>query len=184
MRHKSIKAIIFLSSMILIQGCGGGGEEKSSITSPSQLASFRGAPAGNKAVYMTQNSSLGNSGSLAIDVKVGSVSDAYGAGFDVDFDSSKLSYDGYVAGGFLENGIDTVNYNVTTQPGNSGKLIVGISRLGSVGGVSGSGTIITLKFKVVTSGNSPVTFSNYVLRDPNNQTIAGTTWNGGTATIF
>ena len=184
MIDKNIKAMIFAGIIILIHGCGGSGGDSGLTTSPSKMITFRSSTLGDKTVNMVQNSSISNGDTLAIDVLVNNLSNVYGAGFDVDFDPSKLIYAGYVAGSFLEKSGDTVNYIITTQTGNSGKLIAGISRLGSVGGVSGNGKIVTLKFKVVASGSTSLSFSNNVLMDAANLSIPGLTWNSGLATIF
>lgn len=140
-------------------------------------------PEAMQSICMSQNSSLSSGDILAIDIKSNNISsNVYGAAFDVDFDSTKMTYNSYVAGSFLESGGNTVNYQVGLQSGNSGKLVIGISRQGVVSGVSGSGTLVTLKFRV--TGNSSVAFSNYDLRDSSNQAILGISWYGGTVTVL
>lgn len=184
MIEKSIRAIIFIGIITLIHGCGGSGGDSGLATSSSKMITFKSSTLGDKTVNMVQNSNISNGDTLAINVTVNNLSNVYGIGFDIDFDSSKLSYDGYVSGNYLEKGGNTVNYIITTQSGNSGKLIAGISRLGSVGGISGSGMMVTLKFKVVSAGSTSLTFSNNVVMDSSNQSIPGITWNSGLATIF
>jgi hypothetical protein len=158
-------------------GAGGSGP-----TSPSATISFLGTTPGSDAIHMSQNSSLSSGDILAIDIKANDISsNVYGAAFDVKFDSSKITYDSYVSGSFLESGGNTVNYQVGLQSGNSGKLVVGISRQGPVSGISGSGTLVTLKFKV--TGISVVVFSNNVLKDSSNQTISGINWYGGMVAV-
>ena len=152
------KHLLTLCTVLIITACGGGGGNGS--TSPSTTISFSGTNPGSNSVYMAQNSALSSGDILAIDVKMNNLSsNAYGAAFDVDFDSTKMTYNSYAVGSFLEQGENTVNYQMGLQSGNSGKLVVGISRQGGVGGVSGSGTIVTLKFRV--TGNLSVAFSNY-----------------------
>lgn len=172
------KILCILSTLIIIACDGGGGP-----TSPSRTITFAGTSSpGIDAVYTAKNNALSSGDILAIDVKMNNLSsNVYGAAFDVDFDSTKITFDSYVAGSFLESGGNTVNYHMGLQSGNNGKLVVGISRQGSVSGVSGSGTIVTLKFKV--TGNSSVAFSNYELRDSNNLPISGINWYGGSITI-
>lgn len=179
MIKKSIKAIIFFSLITIVQGCGGGGGDGIGTTTPSQVITFRGTAPVNETIYMSKNNAFSSGGMLAIDIKANNISNTYGVAFDVDFDSSKITYDGYIVGSYLEAGGGTVNYFVSPQ---TGKLVVGISRLTGV--VSGSGTIVTLKFKSIASGDTPVSFNNNIVRDANNQTIPAVTWNGGTATIL
>lgn len=174
------RIIIYLSLTILFHGCGGGSSgEKNVITTPSQVLAFNGTTPGGNTVYMSQNSALSSGNILAIDIKSNNISNAYGMAFDVDFDSSKITFDSYAAGSYLESGGDTVNYFVSPQ---TGKLVVGISRLTGV--VSGSGTIVTLKFKSAMSGTSSIGFSNNEVRDANNQAVPGVSWSGGTASVI
>lgn len=174
--------LVLLITVALPACGGGGGGGGTGPTSPSTTISFSGSTPGNNAVYMAKNNALSSGNILAIDVNVNNVSNnVYGSAFDVDFDSTKMTYDSYAAGSFLESGGNTTSYQVGLQSGNSGKLIVGISRQGAVNGISGSGTLITLKFNV--TGNSSVAFSNYELRDSSNQTISGITWYGGTMAV-
>lgn len=178
MTKKGIFTIVSLCLFFLIQGCGGGGE-KTVITNPSQVVAFTGTTPGNNTVYMSQNSALSNGTTLAIDIKSNNISNAYGVAFDVDFDSSKITYDSYIAGSHLESGGETVNYFVSPQ---TGKLVVGISRLTGV--ASGSGTIVTLKFKSATSGTAQISFSNNEVRNADNQVVSGVSWSGGTASVI
>lgn len=169
-----------LCVLFFISGCGEWWDDNDA-TGPSQTITFSGTSAGSNSVYMAKNDELSSGDTLAIDIKTSNVSNVFGAAFDMDFDSSKMTYDSYAAGSFLESGGSTVNYQVALQSGNSGKIVVGISRQGAVSGVSGSETLVTLKFKV--SGNSSVTFSNYELRDSSNQSILGISWYGGTVVV-
>lgn len=174
------KHLLILCMVLIIFACGGGGGG-SAPTSPSAAISFLGTTRGSDAIYMSQNSSLSNGDFLAIDIKANDISsNVYGAAFDVKFDSSKITYDSYVSGSFLESGGNMVNYQVGLQSGNS-KLVIGISRQGPVSGISGSGTLVTLKFKV--TGSSVVVFSNNALKDSSNQTISGIIWYGGAVMV-
>lgn len=178
---KSLKTIIYFSLIITIHGCGADAGNTNIISNPTQVNAFTNVTPGGQAIYLSQNNALSNDNTLAINVKANNTSNVYGTVFDVDFDSTKMTYESYAAGNYLENGGATVTYMLTPS---SGKLIVGISRLGTVGGVSGSGTIVTLKFKAVAAGVASVDFSNNTVRDSGNQSIQGVTWNGGTATFI
>ena len=87
----------------------------------------------------------------------------------------------YSSGSFLEQRGNTVNYRLALRTDKNGKLVVGISRQGAGNAISGSGTLMTLKFSV--TGNSSTAFSNYELKDSANQAISGITWHGGSITI-
>ena len=170
--------MISILMLFLISACGGGGG--SSPTGPGMTVVFSGSSSGYN-VYMASNSSLSSGSVLAIDIKVDSVSNVFGAAFDVDFDSTKMTYSSYSAGSFLETGGNSVSYQPVPQSGNSGKLIVGASRQAPSGGQSGSGTLVTLKFNV--TGATSTSFSNNSLKDSSNNTISATWSGGGTVTV-
>ncbi len=144
------------------------------------------APTPNDTVYMERNSSLSTGNTLAIDIKCNNITGSvYGAAFDVDFDSAKVTYSDKVAGDFLESGSNSVIYLAGLESGSTKKLKVGVTRQGQVTGQTGSGTLVTLKFNVVAnaSGSSSVSFSNYDLKDSANVSIPGITWTGVTVTV-
>lgn len=161
----SLTALLLIAT-IFISACRWGGN---GITDPS---------VGDNTVYMARNSSLSSGDTVAVDVKVEGVNNVYGAAFDVDFDSTKMTYTGCTQGSFLEQSGGCM---ANPQPGTSGKLVVGISRQGTANGVSGSGTLVTLMFRPTES--SSVTFSNASLKDSSNQPISGITWTDGTVTV-
>lgn len=180
--RNGLKMFCILSALVIISACGGGGGGGSS-TSPSSTITFTAdsSSPGSNTVYMTRNSSESSGNTLAVDIKVNNASDVYGAAFDVDFDSSKMTYSTYSNGSFLEQGGASVSYQVATQSGNSGKLVVGISKQGAVSGASGIGTLLTLKFNV--SGGTDIDFSNNQLANSSGSSISGITWSGGTVTV-
>ena len=175
----TLQYLLIMSSiltLLMVTACGGGGGDNGP-TSPSTTLSFSGINPGSNAVYMTKNSSLSSGDTLAIDVKANGISgNVKGAAFDVDFDSTKITYSSYAEGNFFGSGSSTI---AALQQGSSSKVVVGVST--ASGTVTGSGTIVTLKFKV--TGSSSVAFSNYELRDSSNQSISGITWSGGTVTV-
>ncbi len=90
---------------------------------------------------------------------IDSVSDLFGVAFDLDFDPSLVSYIDVDEGTFLSEGCQTSLMTAENPPG---KLIVGLTRLGSsCGGVSGSGALMTFHFQSLSQeGISNFTFSN------------------------
>lgn len=150
----------------------------------SVFSNFSGITPGADTVYMAKNDSLSTGDIIAIDVKANNISgSAYGAAFDMDFDSTKMTYDGHEIGSFFEQDGNSVSYQIGLQVGSNKKVIADISRQGTVSGVLGSGAIVTLKFKAVSTGSSSISFSNNELRDSSNQAIQGITWNGGSINI-
>ena len=98
---------------------------------------------------------------FSLDVNVSNVENLSGVAFDLNFDPSLVSFASTSEGTFLSQGCNT-SLQAGLGPNNNGKLIVGITRLGSsCGGVSGSGSLMTLNFKSLTkAGTNNFSFSN------------------------
>jgi len=125
---------------------------------------------------------------VAIDVVAQDVPPAYAAAFDVDFDSGILEWaggsetnnpDGFSKGDFFGSGSVMIGHEILVGGDtNYDKVIVGV-----VGDFfspdSGSGTIVTLNFRLVGTGQSQVDFSasNLIKEDGS---FTPTSWYGGT----
>lgn len=147
------------------------------------------APGGGS-IYLSYNGVQSQGNILAIDVRVNSLSTstpALGAAFDLDFDPSVITYDSYMAGNFFEAGDlpgnDNVIRLVAFQQGMPGKIIAGISRNNGDQGASGSGTLLTLKFRVSSAVGqvlqSGISLSLMNLIDLQGRPIEGLNWYGG-----
>src|SRR4030067_692543 len=99
------RIILILCMAVFISAC----PKLPDPVEPSKTISFSGSSSGYN-VYMQKNNSLSTSDILAIDVKADSVSNVFGAAFDIDFDSTKMTYSSYSAGSFLETGGNSVSY--------------------------------------------------------------------------
>ena len=96
---------------------------------------------------------------FSLTLEIDSVSDLFGISFDLDFDSSLVSFVSIDEGNFLSNGCQTV---LMFDNSSASKLIVSLTRLGaSCGGVFGSGTLMKLNFKSLGQlGVNNFSFSN------------------------
>jgi len=116
-----------------------------------------------------------NVGSQAnINVMVENVTDLRGANITLNFDASKLQYISSANGGFIPSAflpaptVDNVN----------GSIILDIAGMGASAYASGSGTIMTVVFERIATGNTDITFGSTTLRDKDNITITHTKGNG------
>ncbi len=124
------------------------------------ISFFYGLPVFAQTVSLAPSSvENGFDSDFSLDLNISSVSDLFGVAFDLDFDSSLITFISEEEGAFLSNGCQT---SLMTSPNTPGKLIVGLTRLGaSCGGVSGSGKLMTFNFKTLQSaGSSNLSFSN------------------------
>jgi hypothetical protein len=108
----------------------------------------------------------------------------YAAAFDLLYDADHATYVGWTPGNLLEQGGNSVFYDVGTPQ--TGRLVVSASRQGNVAGANASGTrtVIGLTFRVEDPGTSPITYQSNTLLDAQQQPqpINGIVWFGGTLT--
>ena len=120
----------------------------------------------------TQSVTVGNQ--ATINVVVEDIANLRGANIILNFDASKLQYVSSANGGFipsatlLEQSVDNTNGSVTLD----------IAGLGASAYASGTGTIITVLFERIATGNTNVTFGTTTLRDRDNITITHTKGSG------
>lgn len=132
---------------------------------------------GLKVTPPTQSVIVGNQ--ATIDVVVENVTALKGASITLNFDATKLQYASSTDGGFIPSAflapatVDNVNGSVTLD-------IAGLA-----GPVSGTGTIITVKFDTIATTNPPtnITFGTTELRDKDNNPITHTKGSGCSLTI-
>jgi hypothetical protein len=117
-------------------------------------------------------------------VNVTDTNGIYAAAFDLLYDPDHVTFMGWAAGNLLEQGGNSVFYDVGTPQ--SGRLVVSASRQGNVPGANASGTrtVIGLTFRVDDPGTSPITYQSNTLLDGQQQPqpITGIVWFGGTLT--
>ncbi|MGH9361670.1 MAG: cohesin domain-containing protein, partial [Thermoanaerobaculia bacterium] len=124
----------------------------------------------------------GTSTTLALEVRANQVVDLYGLAFDLQYPAAALRYDGATEGTLLSAGGTTpTSLQVAESP--AGTLVVGLSRLGQVGGLSGSGTLLTLRFSARAAGTGAFTFVSPTGVDPDGQTLAGLTFAAGSVEV-
>lgn len=96
---------------------------------------------------------------FSLTVNIASVSNLFGAAFDLDFNPVLIQFVSATEGNFLNQGCQT---SLITSENPAGKLLFLISRLGaSCGGVTGGGTLATLNFRSLgPAGTANLSFSN------------------------
>jgi len=134
---------------------------------------------GSNTVSLQLNAATGNR--LDLDLQITSVTNVGSMAFDLTFNPSVLSYVQSAEGTFFNQDGAPVSILVEENP--SGTLIVGVARLGDVGGVSGSGVALTLTFNGAGNGGSALGFSNNSLLDPDLNPLDGVQWFGGDASV-
>lgn len=145
---------------------------------PNKVTFVADANPGSDAIALSMTESTATEFTLVLTAV--SVTDLYGYAVDISFDPTVVAFDSAEAGDFLEAPGSTVSTQVTEQP--TGTLVIGQTRVGAFPGVSGSGTLLTLKFRSLAAGTSPFTTANASAFDSAGATLA-TQFFGGTATV-
>ena len=143
-------------------GGSGGGPVQSGLTAsfiPDQ------SPPGTKVAAGQKSNS---NSTVTIEITVTDTDPVYAASFDLVYDSTQATYLGWDAGTLLEQGGQTVNYNVTES---AGELVVSASREGPVPGADATGTrtVIELTFQVDVVGSSAISYQAETLLDGQQQ---------------
>lgn len=174
---------VFAGVLALIApACGGGGGGGGPTQPPAPQTGITFTPSGTAAGNSVSLSRQGQSTTvLTLQVDANQLTDLYGVSFDLRFPTAALTFTGFTEGGLLNAGGAATSAQVVESP--PGNLVVGISRLGAVGGVTGSGTLLTLNFSAVASGNGALTFAGPQAFSSGG-TIASTQFIGGSVQVI
>ncbi|MFH1288475.1 MAG: secretin N-terminal domain-containing protein [bacterium] len=96
---------------------------------------------------------------FSLDVSVNSSSNLYAAPFYLTYNPKLLQFISAKEGSFLGQDGNSTTFLFSNDV-NRGRIIIGLTRMGQVKGVSGSGTLISVSFKAVGMGNVSIGFNN------------------------
>ncbi len=146
---------------------------------PSDQIMFSGSDASDvDSIALTLQAATSDQVTLALSVN--SVDDLYGAGVDLTFDPAIVAFDSFEEGSMLNSDGDPVNTQVSEPQ--SGTLVIGVTRVGAVPGITGSGTLIVLLFNAVAPGSTAVATDNDSAFDSTGMALA-TEFSGGMLTV-
>jgi hypothetical protein len=116
-----------------------------------------------------------NKGSIVVfDITLKSVSDLYGFQYDFAFDPSVLQFLNSTEGTFLNKNTPGSTFCIDPKS-SSGSLkdyiTVACTRLGDIGGASGSGTLTTIRLLAVNNGTSEIKLTNVKFVDASQKNI-------------
>jgi hypothetical protein len=167
--------------------CGGGGGGPTAPPTPPPAppppVSFNatGTP-GALTVHLGQTSGTADN-ILRLEVRASDFVDLYGLGFDLRYPTDLLDYRGgsHAEGGFLSG--DGTQVELLARQVNDGTVVVGLSRLGDVGGVEGSGLLLTLDFTAVANGTGEFSYIANSAFDGDGDRVEEAVWQAGTVTV-
>ncbi len=183
MRKRTFWQTLAGTALALSLGCGGGGGGGGGgpVQPPTPGLTFTpSAVAGANSVAL--QASVATATALQLDVTVQAVPGLYGLAFDVDFPATALRYTNSTSGDALAS--TNVPILLQVSETSAGHLVVGLSRTGSVAGISSAtGVALSLRFDAVAAGNGAISFSRNHAFDQRGVDIAGTSWVGGTVAV-
>ena len=129
------------------------------------------------AIFIYPKTSEGNVGeNFTIEVKVSDVIDLYGYEFHLRWNSALLDCVEVNEGPFLKSGGSTFfTYKINST---GGCMVVDCTLLGDVQGVSGNGTLTTIKFYIKTTGECLLDLYDTILLNSAEQAIEHSTTDG------
>ena len=96
----------------------------------------------------------------SVDLRVQDVDDLFGVNIDLHYDSEVIAVESIVEGDFLnQSGTDPTS-SMPYVDNHRGLANIGITRLGDIGGVSGSGILCTIQFRARTPGTTQLTIDD------------------------
>jgi general secretion pathway protein D len=122
-------------------------------------------------------------GTADINVHIADVQDLYAYQFDIAYDPAVVSVVSITEGDFLAGGGSTLFVPGSVDNTAGTIAFTANTLLSPVPGVSGSGTLVTLRFAASGTGTSPVTLSNVVLLDSTLSEVAATVQNGSVSVV-
>lgn len=191
MRYRNfiIASLLFLGIIPFISSCGSSVDS----SSPKQEDNVKEKALkfvqeqeidsiGPGSVFMRYNPQGSDTGTetVAIDIAAHQTGTVFGAAFDVEFDPNMLQYLGNDFGPFFECDISSL-CQVKLVPGDPARLVIATSLSGDNVTSESDGSILTLKFKVVGMGDTPVTFKGNSILDASLKTVK-INWYGGKIT--
>ena len=133
------------------------------------------SPAGNARVtFVPSETNAQMNGTVTISLMVENATDLAAAPLQVRFDPKVLRLNDVVRGNLMASDGQQVAFSKNVL-NDTGEATVNVSRFPSTGGVSGSGSIVTLVFQAIGRGDTVVTAPQLTLRNSQSQSIVTAT---------
>jgi hypothetical protein len=131
---------------------------------------------------VTQTISVGDT--FTRDIAVFDVREAFYAAFDLTYDPAVIEYVGAAEGDVFKKDNGPTVLQAALKEGQSGAIVIGLTRVGQIGNISGSGKLMTLSFRAIAAGASTLTFSDPKgFRAQSHQDVPIDDWQNGAVTV-
>lgn len=167
------------AAIALTLACGGGGGGGGPTTPPPSIVFQPSGTAGANSLALVQGSGT-SATRLFVTLRATQVTGLFGVAFDLVYPNGVMTFEGATEGSFLDGAATSFQFNESA----SGRLVVGLTRLGAVSGVNGSGDLLTLEFAPVgPAGVETFAFQSNNAFNATAGQISGVSWIGGSATV-
>ena len=169
---QALRLMVLLAGLMLT-GCGG---SDSDSPQPSLSPAVSVSPA-------TETHTAGDRFDRTVEVTY--VKGTSYAAFDVVFDPAVIRFQTITEGTFMnQNGAVSTSFQAALEDSEPGKLVVGLTRLGTADEVSGDGILLTLTFQAMNPGYTTIMFGDPKgFRNSSNEEVKIEAWEGGSVTV-
>ena len=122
--------------------------------------------------YVLSESSIHSGDTFTLDIRAANVIDLAGWQFDIAFDPARLEALGVTEGDFLKSDGGTTFFQSGRIDNAAGKITGLIAGRISEGGVSGSGSVLQVRFKAKSEGETELALENFVLGSSAEESIS------------
>lgn len=161
---------------LTVLACGGGGGGGPTAPPPPVKGFVFTPGAGTTGITLAQGAATTTT-TFILEVRATSVTDLYGVAFNLSYPNSVLRFTSATAGPFLTG----ASFQAVESP--NGTVIVGLSKLGTAAGASGSGVLVTLQFEAIATGQGAFSFSRNTAIDSTATTLSDLNWSAGTISV-
>jgi hypothetical protein len=171
-----------LAAAALACGGGGGGGGNGPPTQPQPSVTF--SPAGTAGLnsIALQSDPLTTPQALVVQVIARGVADLYAVAFDLQYPTAQLRFRQAEEGDYLRTGGASTSLQVVEGP--AGTLVIGLTRLGAVAGVSGGeGLLVRVTFDAVGAGSGELRFAENAAFDSTGAIKTDVRWVAGSVTV-
>lgn len=182
-RPLPVSLTISLVLVLLLPACGGGGGGGGGggPTTPGPSVTFSPSGTSGPETLVLRESPDSTPNRLVLELVAQDVTRLYGLSFDLQYPASVLSFEAAAEEGFLSaDGADT-SLQVAEQP--AGNLVIGLTRLGRVSGISGSGVLLSLELRAVGNGGGTLRFDANEAFDAEGDPMPSVRWGAGTVQV-
>jgi len=148
-----------LAAILLVTGCHDDG-----VMTPTQPATVQ---------LVSERSDYRVGDQVILRVVVRDADNVGSAPFHLRFDPDVLQFTRATEGDFMGSDGATVVF-LAAESGAGGEVVIGLSRLGSLQGMSGDGTLVEFRFEALATGPCNLEFSGASLKDPQASNLMAT----------